>query len=351
MRLILFILFSISLFASSEFLNYAILNNQAFPIKKNIRSFKLAYLRLNDALDFFNIREQELGDLANEKTSIGNLDGFETEFIYSWSNDNSIFLNWQNINLVYWNKKLRDNKITIFNRWNFYRHRLTLRKKINFALDFGLTVDKSEDIKISDSRFLNSMLNKIKPNSGYTIQDDGTIEKDGSEISIYDDNGNRIIPTIVIQDLSFNQYFFQLNAGMRIFRKSVTNLYFKYSYLNINSEISAVGFENIPTKDLGRDEHIFTTGFSWTSDFNFLLFELDYSFSKILREELHYKDYSHKLEIALSKPIKRNFLIFVSGKIMFQQFIEDLPYLYNQYTETQFDKKYGFAKFGFIYKF
>ena len=52
------------------------------------------------------------------------------------------------------------------------------------------------------------MLNKIKPNSGYTIQDDGTIEKDGLEISSYDDNGNKIIPTISIQDLSFNKYFF-----------------------------------------------------------------------------------------------------------------------------------------------
>ena len=36
---------------------------------------------------------------------------------------------------------------------------------------------------------------------------------------------------------------------------------------------------------------------------------------------------------------------------MFQQFNSSLPYLYNKYTQTQFDKKYGFAKFGLAYKF
>ncbi|MNN81568.1 hypothetical protein D3C81_1984060 [compost metagenome] len=36
---------------------------------------------------------------------------------------------------------------------------------------------------------------------------------------------------------------------------------------------------------------------------------------------------------------------------MLHQFNGVIPYLYNKYTKNKYDKKYGYAKVGFVYNF
>ena len=346
--IIFFISFTIFSFAQS--INYGVLNNQAFTMKKGI-SFKASYLRVNDDLDFLNMRESELGSLSKYGTSIGDMSGYELEARVGIFDKDSLFLNFQEWNIDYGGSKLSNQKIEFFNRFNIVSNPYSVINSLSF--DLGFIYNSADRVNISNIELMNSMINKISPNTDFSIGENGTILKNGTKTTIYDTNQNVVVPSVAIDSLSSTSYYLKLLIGKQILKKTILNLYSTFSYIDIQSEIDIPQelLDNISIANLNRDEYVLDIGFSIISEFRYLLFEMNYEYSKLFRDNnLNYRNYNHTLEITLSKPITKNFLMFLSGKMMFQQLNRDVPYLYNQYTESQFDKKYGFAKFGLIYK-
>ncbi|MEA3353047.1 MAG: hypothetical protein U9Q33_04425, partial [Campylobacterota bacterium] len=85
---------------------------------------------------------------------------------------------------------------------------------------------------------------------------------------------------------------------------------------------------------------------------NDYILEFNYEYNKLFRDKkLEYMNKNNIINMFLSKKISDNVLVYLGGRAMFQQFNTDIPYLYNQYSQTQFDKKYGFAQLGLIYSF
>jgi len=347
-KLIFFL--SITFLGFSQSINYAVLNNQAF-VMNSVIALKASYLRVNDDLDFLNMRESELGTLSKYGSTIGDMSGYEAEIGFGLSDKDSIFLNFQEWNIDYGGSKLSNKKIELFNRFNLVSNQFSYINSLSF--DIGYIMDFANRVEITNSGLMNSMIKKVSPNSDYSISDNGTILKNGSETTIYDkDSGNKISPSVAIDNLLSNSYYLKILAGKKISRRSILNLYSSYYYVDIQSDvkISKELLQNFSVANLNRSEHILNLGVSLISEFKYLIFEINYEYNKIYRDNLEYMNYSHNLDIAISKPITKNLLFFVSGKMMFQQLNRDIPYLYNQYTESQFDKKYGFAKFGLIYK-
>ena len=55
---------------------------------KNI--FTIEYQKLNDTLDIFDIKSQELGKTLSKYASIGNMDGYKISLVYGYSKDLAI---------------------------------------------------------------------------------------------------------------------------------------------------------------------------------------------------------------------------------------------------------------------
>ena len=190
--------------------------------------------------------------------------------------------------------------------------------------------------------------------------DNGDIVTGDSSITFYDRDGNKNYPSIDIDNLKSNAYYIRMLVGKKISDFSLFDFYMGYRYTKINSGISFYP-DNPLTRDmlkghtipnLNRDEKDLQVGFSYLLQLWKFTGEFNYEFNKIFRDaDVSYLDISHTVDASISMEVTKNSLVYLGGKLMMQQFNSDIPYLYNRYTKTQFDHKYGFTKFGVIYKF
>lgn len=333
-------------------LNYAVLDKHASVLPNSKVQIRTSYLKVNDTIDFLNIKDSELGSYGDSFDTIGDMDGYDFNLRYGLSSKDSIFLNYQKWNIDYGDSTLNNNKIDIYNRFNIY-------KTISF--DIGYKQDKANPINIKNDKILNSMINKIKPNSGIKIDNGSIIGDDGSISTINDANGNQLSPYISIEDLESNSYYTRLLFGYNISKISFLDFYLGYRYNDIKTKISIYPKTNADFNDkikdfnipnLNRDETVATFGINYTLQLKRYIYEFNYEYNKIFRDtDLAYANTSNILNITIAREISNQLLFYIGGKVMFEQFNTDLPYLYNKYTQTQFDKKYGFAKVGIVYYF
>ncbi len=332
--------------------NYAVLTDQAYLPKIGLR-IDSSYIRVNDSVDIFNVREDEIGSLEKYGNSIGNLSGFHIGGHYGLNRDNAIFFKYENTKLDYGGANLLNHRFEAFYRRNITEDKY---KKIkSLSLDFGVVSNIGADIEIDNYNFLNSMIKKIAPTSGYSIEGNGTIIKNNVEANLYDESGKKVSPQVDISNMSSHSFYGKLLLGSQLNDHSIGNIYGSFGYSLIDSKIDVQPkdlIEKIAIPELNRDEFFTVAGASFITEWSKVILELDYSYTRIFRtEDLNYQKSSHELKMAVSTPLKNKVLVFVEGDVMFQQFNSSLPYLYNIYTQTQFDKKYGFAKLGLAYKF
>lgn len=333
--------------------SYAVSNKHAFVLPKNEFQFKLSYLKVNDTLDIFNLKEDAFKDLG----SIGDMNGYDLELRYGICSQDSIFVNIQRWNVDYLDSVLQNNKYDFFNRVQILDTPHSLFTSLSF--DIGYQRNSSDPINISNNNFLNSLISKISPNSNVRFND-GDIVADDTTITLYDDNGNKIYPYISINDLSSDSYYSQILLGKKFTNYSILDIFIGYKYTKITSGTGIYPENSIiesftkdyTEKNLNRDEHDLTFGFAYSLQWKNLIGEFSYEFHKLFRDEqVSYLDTNHVVDASISMAVTKNFLLFVGGKLMTSQFNTDIPYLYDEYTKTQFDHKYGFAKFGLLYKF
>ena len=160
--LIFLIFFTVYIFARS--INYGVLNNQSFLMNKGF-SLKASYLRVNDDLDFLNIRESELGTLSKYGTTIGDMSGYEAEIKIGLTGKDSLFLNFQEWNIDYGGSKLTNHKFEIFNRFNLVSNRHSYINSLSF--DVGFIRDSADRVDISNIGLMNSMINKVSSGANF----------------------------------------------------------------------------------------------------------------------------------------------------------------------------------------
>ncbi|WP_143089667.1 hypothetical protein [Hydrogenimonas thermophila] len=360
LNILLLLILSVPLFSDGTF-NLQLLNRHAFVLPEGKIQVKFGYLRINDALDVFNIKEQQIGDLESKYGTMGDMTGAEIEVRHGLTKNDTLFLNLQQWNIAYSSSKLKNRHLELFERHLLYSNKyLTTFNTI--TADGGVIFDKADDLHITNDNLINNMIQKIKPGTKIKILD-GSIIIDDLKLTFYDKDGDKIYPHVVTKNMSHSALFARLATGKRFSSKAILSLYAGIRRSKVTSRVEAApigenSFLDSQLKKLepinfNRYETMVNVGIVYGLVFSRKWFaEFSYEFDKFFRgDDLTYMDTNHIIKASLTRAINRNLSIFAGGQIMFHQLNTDLPYLYNEYTKTQFDKKYGFINLGFVYTF
>ncbi len=354
---------SISLCASVLFANEPSITTstiRSFPLDSHDLSLKINYNRVNDGIDFFDIKKHELGDLSHFG-SIGDSSGLDLSLAYGFSDIYSLFYNYNYISLNYIDSKLKNHQNDLFFKVTIYRNPMAFFE--TFTADIGYTRNSANDLDIKGTNQLNTMIQKVKPIDGLSINGSVIKYKDNSLI-YYDAVTNKpISPFIKIGDMEDNSFYLRLLTGFD-YRTNIFGFYTGLKYTSINTtvslephdaepmhtQLSNAGYHDV---DLNRNEKTAFFGLNYTVEFSNLLLDLNYEYLTIWGrdESIKKTDDNHIFNSSLSYIINKNLLVFIGGKLMLHQFNGVIPYLYNKYTKNKYTKKYGYAKVGFVYNF
>jgi hypothetical protein len=348
--LILFLFFGVSLFAEiSKMMNYGVLDNHSFVLPNGWINTQVSNLQTNETVDIFNIRSTEMDGLEEFGTTFGDMNGFEGRIGIGLTKRDSIFFKYSYQDIEYAGSNLKNSRTDFWNRFQLYKNNYSFFEAV--SVDFGFRQNSAEDITISNYKLMNSFVKKI--DSSYSIGDNGEMYKDDVQIFTTDSNGNFLLPEFTTKNMSSESYYLKFLLGNRIGKKTVLDLYTSYIFTDISTDIDVSPNALVPSSletDLSRSETALNFGISLISEFKYFIFEFNYDYYKMYRDkDLDYENSSHNIESVISIPISKQLLFFTGGKLMFQQMNSDIPYLYNEYTQTQFDRKYGFVRFGLIY--
>jgi len=326
-------------------------------MKKDALEIKSAYLKVNDTLDVLNLKEKILGDVS-KYGSIGDLDGYDFALRYGVTSKNTVILNYQRWNIAYGDSTLQNKKLEFINKYNLFYNPYSFFNA--FTIDVGYTQDSSVPLLITSDASLNALIQKIKPGTS-TKLNNGTISKGDSTFTLYDRVGNLIKPYLSIENLKSESYLARVLLGKKLSSNALIDLYLGVKMINIKSAVAFYPDDNalvnklagdFKSPNLNRSEKTMELGFIYTHKVDKMIYEFNYEYTKIFRDaDVSYTDKNSIVNFIVAREITKDALIYVGGKLMMQQFNTDIPYLYNKYTKTKFDKKYGFASFGAVYRF
>ena len=354
------IFFAIGLY-SSETINYAISDKHAFLLPKHKATLIFEYQKLNDTLDIFNIKAQELGSLSSYG-SIGDMSGYNLEGRYSVSDTLMGSLKLGKEDVAYGSGALYNETIDGYMRYQLTNSSLSFVNAT--SLDIGYVLNRASTMSYDDPKFLEPLATKvldvkktvISQNSDgtYTI---GVLKKDGTTNLL---SNLKQKPTLYIDGMRDDSLYIRAIAEKRINPRFYISAFAKFSRTKIktlvtaNSELIAEAkkqnYDIVQTLD--RYESSISAGWNISLNFDKLAWELTYTYSKIFRDSsLGYIDYNHIIDATVAKPIGKHWIVYMGAKLMYRQFNAEIPYLYNKYTQTTFDHKYGYARFGVEYRF
>ena len=326
-------------------------------MKKDALEMKSAYLKVNDTLDVLNIKEKTLGK-DSKYGSIGDLDGCDFALRYGATSKDTVILNYQRWNIDYGDSTLQNNKLKIVNKYNLFYNQYSFFNA--FTIDLGYIQDSSVPLLITSDASLNALIQKIKPGTSIKLNN-GTILKGDSTFTLYDRVGNLIKPYLSIENLKSKSYLTRVLLGKKLSSNALIDLYLGARIIDITSAVNFYPNNNtfinklagdFKSPNLNRNEKSLELGFVYTHKVGKMIYEFNYEYDKIFRDaDVSYIDKNSIINFAIAREITKSTLIYMGGKLMQQQFNTDIPYLYNKYTKTKFNKKYGFASFGAVYKF
>jgi hypothetical protein len=190
----------------------------------------------------------------------------------------------------------------------------------------------------------------IKKNSKYYIIEK---KKDGTINFKYLSNK----PYISITNMEDESYYLQFDVKKILSNYVSITPFVKFNFSSITTDIRAndelveKAMEQGYDLDfsLNRDEKSINLGFELFYHDRYSI-KLKYYYTKLFRadsENLNYIDYNHVINLNFIKPLDKKRFIYIGGKYMHRQFNGEIPYLYNKYSQTTFDHRYGFARVGF----
>lgn len=360
--LILTILIFTNLF--SKDINYYERDIHTLTPKKGDLTIKYSNIQMNDRVDILNIKGSEFGNSAS-LNAIGDMSGYEIGISYALKEN--IFINYQreiqDIDLL--GGTFSNTKDNVYVRFHLFERSLSTFNS-GISLDIGYETNKLDDYTITDTSYIEQLVKKNSAVSDFKI----TQNSDGSyKVAIDYADGNSAIdsnvstkPYVSIVNTKDRSYYLRLLTGYYT-KSSIYDFYVGYKRTKIQSQLtSSDSVKNMVNSStttlqlpivLDRSESMLSLGFNITSDFKYFIAEFGYEYEKFFRDITGPQpiDYNHIINLTLVKPITRNFSVFAGGKIMYRQFNGQIPYLYNEYTQSSYDHKYGYARFGLQYRF
>ena len=345
------------------FINFASANSNTNKSKdinssltqKQTITFQLSYNRINDAIDIFNIKKTQIG--SSNYGSMGDSIGVDLKLDYK-IDDVKLTLMYDGLNIHYIDNMLKNRKLELLFSIDFPPYYKFFFD--NNSIDFGFITNYANDLDIKSDSTLNSMLKKIKPNGSFYTSD-GALFYDNKTVILLDRYGNKIYPFIKISNMSdssvytrytlnkeFNNNKIDIHSGVKLTKIKTT-----ISLEPKDNNLLQDAIESLKIPSLYRSEIALFGGIKHSFKYKTILFENSYEYIRVFQREddVSYNNKNHFLNTKISKKLTDNFTVFLKAKAMLNQFNSIIPYLYNRYTKTKYDKKYGYATIGFILNF
>jgi len=344
----------INLSFASNF-NYLLHTNHAFLQTPGKKEIVVEYQKLNDTVDILNIRDSELKN--NSFGSIGDLDGFRFSLRYGIDDKKTLISNISTQFIDYTSSnKLKNTNFEIIGRYQLFFNEYT---NTAASMDLGGVINKAGDISIDEPKYLETLAKRF-----FNIKDVKVIK---NKIGIVKNSGETVIlnlksdPEINIDNMSDKTVYARFITEKKL-KNFLISGFIKFNYTSISTSVKA---KLIPadkqtkekledydlSKNLDRDEYSFNAGFNISYGKNYFV-EFEYYYTRIFRDsDLGYINYNHVVSLDFIKPMNRQWFIYIGGKAMYRQFNGEIPYLYNKYTQTTFDHKYGWARAGIGFVF
>jgi len=336
---------------------------------ENRNYIQLKFNYLNKNIDPFNTIKDEISTITD--TSFGAPGEMHGE-------DASIYFNILN-NLSVDFSSGRDNYDFGLDSVNIDRieSKINLHKSFlnnfQFFISVGSRYIRSEDININGLEAINSMIKRIEPNSSVKMihDEDGYWFDLGDDILIQSAESRDVTDKPEISLYSLDSLSWYLESSLHYkFHSFYSGIYARYGKTSIKSKIDTniddyVGslrqylsdeyktfLDQFPI-DLERTESYYSFG----GYLNFPLFyelrgDIEYSYIKMLRDDgLDYEQSNYSLTAALIYQITKHLDVNFGAEYFYRQLNGVIPFMYNQYTQTTFDHKYGHLFCGISYDF
>jgi len=361
---------SISLisYAFAQNIDYKVSHMHTLTLKQGEVDFHASLLKIDDKIDIFNIKEQELGS-SSRYDAVGDLLGFNIGARYGITDSLMVSYSRTCQQIDYSSNKIYNHRDDLFLRYNLFQSPHSFFNS-GISVDVGFEQNRLDDFYLNDLTTINNLIKKILPNKqaeiihsdGITTVGDDPFPLQEGYYALFDGTTTQLKekkPYIALVDTYDRSLYFRVLSGF-YGSSYMTDFYAGYKRTKINNLVTTtdelIGLAKDAglnlVKNLDRYEDTLFLGFNHSLAYAKYLFEFNYEFEKFFRDEgLDYIDYNHIINASISYLLTDKLSINIGGKFMYRQLNGQIPYLYNQYTQTSYDHKYGYAKLGVVYSF
>ncbi|MBF0225199.1 MAG: hypothetical protein HQK76_07060 [Desulfobacterales bacterium] len=350
--LVVFIVCSVNVAVSSESIvkNYIV----STQLSSKLIEVSLDYIAINDTTDIFNIRDNMLSGVSSEYQSqnLGDLTGFS--FIANLELSKKILINSSFFlrSFEYGYNTTTVNSMGLYIKQNLSN---TDNAFMSTSVDYGLNFNISADQFLKSNNEINLLIGRFSSNVKIRIEETYIwFDKIGADYSIsYGVPKSEKPPPYIsnenMQDLSIYIRFITGKEFKLCFPNIFIELGKTYITYEIHSNIpdympdmGSIDIPKIPM-NLGRNEEYLKVGSSISVNlpFNFLAY-LEYDYIKFFREsELRYIDYNYIVKADINYIFRKKIVFRIGGNYYHRHLNGIIPFLYNKYTQTTFDHRYG----------
>lgn len=346
----LFLAGTLSLMAQNG--HYAMGEMHTLTLPKGEGEVYFIYSKLNDQLDLLNLKKKELASIGTT-ASIGDYKGYTLGVLYAFTDKLMFSYSHEKQTLEYTSAQLHNTKDNLYIRYNYLQNSSAIFNS-GITFDLGIEQNKLDNFYFKELNTINQLISKVpslpdvkieQVNGDYIVS-----HKDGTSPNVLTD-----APYIALENTQDQSVYFRALTGMHS-PNYMLDFYLGYKKTKIKSVLTTS--QEILDKNsdlrqiLDRTEQVVSAGVNYAVQINSFIYEINYEYEIFLRDAgLDYMPDNHIVNANISYKVNKHFLLSIGGKFMYRQLNGQIPYLYNQYTQTAYDHKYGYADFGVKYKF
>ncbi len=329
----------------------------------------LDYLAMNDAIDVLDFKETEISGGTQGFSSLGDLKGARVMVNYGLFPSTTIHAEVSRRDLSYGLGTFEISTLELSFRHNIFNKPYAPWPFL--AIDLGYRRNSAADVQTRDLGQINKALQFAGLSDQYSIEG---FDKDF--IYIKDQSAPNFVfglnkqggpnPDFSLTDSSDTSFFARLILGKEL-SGFFTNVYLECGLTSIDGGIESSlsyyaqnnfsffgqDFPAVPGIDLSRDEKYVQTGIAafFQLPFDILAYG-EYSYHRRFRESsLSGRPSNHILKGELTYYLLDNLAWVVGGTYYSNQYNGMIPFLFNTYSESSFDKKYAEAYTGLTLTF
>lgn len=316
----------------------------------------LEYLMMNDTVDIFDIRDEEIESVNRnlQSTTLGDLNGGRLLINYGLLSLTTLHgeYTYRNVDLSVSDFQVHSLELSVRQGLLGYES----KGWPLVALDAGVRLNFGEDIHFDQIDRINSVLRLVNP--------DLSINDTGSDLVFSDGTNNYEVSKAgrdplkaSIEDLLDHTWFIRLTVGKPL-GPVLPNLFAEYGHNEIDSRITSNIDQYLPASifpavsalplELDRSENYWKVGCNLHFSLPFdLQGYLEYHYLRMDRDNgLDFVDYNHVVKGNLAYFLTDYLAINLGASYYSRQFNGVIPFLYNEYTQTGFDHDYAFVHMG-----